>query len=166
MVEGNKQGLEISPAFFISSTPIHTLMVKEFREFILRGNILDLAVAVIIGGAFGKIISSFVKDILMPPIGLLMGGVNFTDLKITLQEAVMNGTETVSSAVTINYGVFVQQIIDFLIVAFAIFMVIKAYNASQRKEEEKPADPPAPPEPSAEEKLLGEIRDLLKSQNS
>lgn len=129
-------------------------MIKEFREFIMKGNILDLAVAVIIGGAFGKIVTSFVNDIIMPPIGLLLGGVNFTDLKMVLKAA-----EGEAEAVTLNYGAFVQNIVDFLIVAFVIFMVIKAYNNMQKKEEEAPA---APPEPSNEEKLLGEIRDLLK----
>ena len=132
-------------------------MIKEFREFIMKGNILDLAVAVIIGGAFGKIVTSFVNDIIMPPIGLLLGGVNFTDLKMVLKEA-----EGEVEAVTLNYGAFVQNIVDFLIVAFVIFLVIKAYNNSIRKEEEAPA---APPEPSAEEKLLTEIRDVLKSQS-
>ncbi|MEM6765711.1 MAG: large-conductance mechanosensitive channel protein MscL [Bacteroidota bacterium] len=132
-------------------------MIKEFREFIMKGNILDLAVAVIIGGAFGKIVTSFVNDIIMPPIGLLLGGVNFTDLKMVLKEA-----EGEVEAVTLNYGAFVQNIVDFLIVAFVIFLVIKAYNNSKRKEEEAPA---APPEPSAEEKLLTEIRDVLKSQS-
>ena len=129
-------------------------MIKEFREFIMKGNILDLAVAVIIGGAFGKIVTSFVNDIIMPPIGLLLGGVNFTDLKMVLKAA-----EGEAEAVTLNYGAFVQNIVDFLIVALVIFMVIKAYNNMQKKEEEAPA---APPEPSNEEKLLGEIRDLLK----
>ena len=129
-------------------------MIKEFREFIMKGNILDLAVAVIIGGAFGKIVTSFVNDIIMPHIGLLLGGVNFTDLKMVLKAA-----EGEAEAVTLNYGAFVQNIVDFLIVAFVIFMVIKAYNNMQKKEEEAPA---APPEPSNEEKLLGEIRDLLK----
>ncbi len=134
-------------------------MMKEFKSFIMRGNILDLAVAVIIGAAFGKIVSSFVKDILMPPIGMLMGDVNFTDIVITLKEAVGE-----TAAVTMNLGIFIQNIVDFVIVAFAIFMVIKAYNRTQKKEEEAPAAPAAPPEPSNEEKLLSEIRDLLKNQ--
>ena len=129
-------------------------MIKEFKEFIMRGNVLDLAVAVIIGGAFGKIVTSLVNDVIMPPIGMALGGVNFTDLKITLQEAVGD-----AEAVTMNVGVFIQTIIDFLLVAAAIFLVIKAYNSTQKKEEEAPA---APPEPSNEEKLLTEIRDLLK----
>ena len=128
-------------------------MIKEFKAFIMKGNILDLAVAVIIGGAFGKIVSSFVNDILMPPIGMALGGVNFTELVVTLQEATAD-----AEAVTMNVGIFVQAIIDFLIVAFVIFLVIRSYNNMQKKEEEAPA---APPEPSNEEKLLAEIRDLL-----
>lgn len=141
-------------------------MLKEFRSFIMRGNVLDLAVAVIIGGAFGKIITSFVNDVLMPPIGLLLGGTDFSELKLTLKDAVLEGGEEVAAAVTINYGTFIQTIVDFLIVAFAIFMVIKGYNKAQemRKKEEAAAPPPPPPAPSAEEKLLAEIRDLLKQQ--
>ena len=129
-------------------------MMKEFKSFVMRGNILDLAVAVIIGAAFGKIISSFVKDILMPPIGMLLGDVNFEDIVWTLREA-----QGEVAAVTMNLGIFIQNIVDFIIVAFAIFMVIKAYNKSKKKEEEAPAAPPAP---SNEEVLLAEIRDLLK----
>lgn len=129
-------------------------MLKEFKEFIMKGNILDLAVAVIIGAAFKTIVTSFVNDILMPPIGMALGGVDFTDLKFILI-ASSEGTD----AVSINYGVFIQTIIDFLIIAFVIFMVIKGYNAMQKKKEEAPAEPPAP---SNEELLLGEIRDLLK----
>ncbi|MDP5171854.1 MAG: large-conductance mechanosensitive channel protein MscL [Bacteroidia bacterium] len=132
-------------------------MLKEFKSFVMKGNILDLAVAVIIGGAFGKIVSSFVNDILMPPIGMALGGVNFTDLVVTLKEAVMDAAgEVTAPAVTMNVGIFVQAIIDFLIVAFVIFMVVKAYNNTQKKEEEAPAAP------SNEEVLLAEIRDLLK----
>jgi large conductance mechanosensitive channel len=129
-------------------------MLKEFRAFVMKGNILDLAVAVIIGAAFGKIVSSFVKDILMPPIGMLLGGVNFTQIVVTLKEAVGE-----TPAVTMNVGIFAQAIVDFLIVAFVIFLVIKAYNQTQKKEEAAPAAPPAP---SHEELLLAEIRDLLK----
>lgn len=125
----------------------------------MKGNILDLAVAVIIGGAFSKIVSSFVKDIIMPPIGMALGGVNFEDLVVTLKEAVMEGEAVVSEAVTMNVGTFVQTIVDFVIVALVIFMVIKAYNKSQKAKEEAPKAPPAP---SNEEVLLGEIRDLLK----
>ena len=135
--------------------------VKEFKEFAMKGNVIDLAVAVIIGGAFGKIVSSFVADIVMPLIGLLLGGVNFADLKWVIKEAVMeNGVEKVAAA-TLNYGNFIQVTIDFLIIALAIFMAIKAMNSMKKKEE--PA-PEAPAAQSAEETLLGEIRDLLKTK--
>ena len=135
--------------------------VKEFKDFAMKGNVIDLAVAVIIGGAFGKIVSSFVADIVMPLIGLLLGGVNFTDLKWVIKDAVMeNGVEKVAAA-TLNYGNFIQVTIDFLIIALAIFMAIKAMNSMKKKEE--PA-PEAPAAPSAEETLLGEIRDLLKTK--
>ena len=135
--------------------------MKEFKEFAMKGNVIDLAVAVIIGGAFGKIVSSFVADIVMPLIGLLLGGVNFADLKWVIKEAVMeNGVEKVAAA-TLNYGNFIQVTIDFLIIALAIFMAIKAMNSMKKKEE--PA-PEAPAAPSAEETLLGEIRDLLKTK--
>lgn len=142
-------------------------MIKDFKAFIMRGNVVDLAVAVIIGGAFGKIVTSFVNDILMPPIGLLLGGMDFKDLVLILKpgrEAVMQGEAIVQeavAAVTWNYGMFLQNVIDFLIIAFAIFMMIKAMSRMQKKEE-APAAPPPPPEPSTEEKLLTEIRDLLK----
>ena len=119
----------------------------------MKGNVVDLAVAVVIGGAFGKIVTSFVNDIIMPPIGVLMGGVNFADLKITLKEAVGE-----VPAVTMNYGAWINNLIDFVIVALVIFMVIKALNSLKKKEAEAPAPPPAP---SKEETLLGEIRDLL-----
>lgn len=125
----------------------------------MRGNVIDLAVAVVIGGAFGKIVSSLVADVIMPPLGLLLGGVDFADLQIVLKEAVVVDGEVSAEAVALRYGVFVQTILDFLIIAFAIFMVIKAYNSTKKQEEEAPA---APPEPSNEEKLLTEIRDLLK----
>ncbi len=134
-------------------------MIKEFKEFVMRGNVIDLAVAVVIGGAFGKIVSSLVADVIMPPLGLLLGGVDFADLQIVLKEAVVVDGEVSAEAVALRYGVFVQTILDFLIIAFAIFMVIKAYNSTKKQEEEAPA---APPEPSNEEKLLTEIRDLLK----
>ena len=129
-------------------------MMTEFKEFAMRGNVVDMAVGIIIGAAFGKIVSSFVSDVIMPPIGVLIGGVDFTDLAVTIQEA-SEGVE----AVTIKYGQFIQTVFDFVIVAFAIFIAIKAMNSLKKKEEEAPA---APPEPSAEEKLLTEIRDLLK----
>lgn len=131
-------------------------IIDEFKKFIMRGNVVDLAVGIIVGGAFGKIVSSFVSDILMPPIGLLLGGVNFQDLKIILKAA--SGT---SPAVTLNYGTFLQTAVDFLIIASAIFAMIKAMNAMQKKEEAKPA---ALKEVPAQEKLLTEIRDLLKNK--
>ena len=137
--------------------------LNEFKEFAMRGNGLDMAVGVIIGGAFGKIVSSVVDDVIMPPIGWLIGGVNFADLKLTLPTVQVAGEEFKTA--TINYGSFLQTCFDFLIVAFCIFMLIKAVNKLAKKKEE-PKEPEAPkaPEPSAEEKLLMEIRDLLKSQ--
>jgi len=132
-------------------------MVDEFKAFAMKGNVADMAVGIIIGAAFGKIVASIVGDIIMPPLGLLIGGVNFTDLKVILKAA----TEA-NPAVTWNYGNFLQVTFDFLIVAFAVFMVIKAMNAAKKKEEAKPEAPAAPPPPSKEEILLTEIRDLLK----
>ena len=130
-------------------------LVDEFKAFAMKGNVVDLAVGIIIGAAFGKIVSSAVSDIVMPPLGLLIGGVTFTDLKV-----VMKAATDVAPAVTWNYGSFLQACFDFLIVAFAVFMMIKAMNAAKRKQEQAP--PPAPPAPSKEELLLTEIRDLLK----
>ncbi len=130
--------------------------LKEFREFAMRGNVVDMAVGVIIGGAFGKIVSSLVADIAMPIIGLLVGGVDFKDLKIILRGPVGD-----IPAVTLNYGMFIQTVFDFVIIAFAIFIAIKAMNKLKR---EKPAEEPKSAEPSAEEKLLTEIRDLLKNK--
>lgn len=137
-------------------------MLKEFKEFAMKGNVMDMAIGIIIGGAFGKIVASFVADVLMPPLGLIIGGVNFTDLKFVLTEAVLDadGVET-AAAVSINYGNFIQVTIDFIIIAFAIFMMVKAMNSAKKKEEAAPA-PAAPPAPSKEEVLLTEIRDLLK----
>lgn len=137
-------------------------MVKEFKEFAMRGNVMDMAVGIIIGGAFGKIISSFVADVLMPPIGVLLGGTDFTGLKISLKDKVMEADKVITEAVTINYGNFIQVTIDFLIIAFAIFMMIKMMNSMNKKAAPAPAAPAPPPEPSNEEKLLTEIRDLLK----
>ena len=137
--------------------------LNEFKEFAMRGNVLDMAVGVIIGGAFGKIVSSVVDDVIMPPIGWLIGGVNFADLKFTLPTVNVGGEEL--KAATINYGNFLQTCFDFLIVAFCIFMLIKVVNKiSKKKEEEKTAEAPKAPVPSNEEKLLMEIRDLLKNQ--
>ena len=137
-------------------------ILQEFKQFAMRGNVVDMAVGIIIGGAFGKIVSSLVSDIIMPGVGLLVGGVNFTDLKITLKDAVMNGEEVVSPAVSINYGNFLQVTFDFIIIAFAVFMLVKGVNALSKKKEEKPAAPATPPAPPADIQLLTEIRDLLK----
>jgi large conductance mechanosensitive channel len=131
-------------------------MLKEFKEFAMRGNVLDMAVGIVIGGAFGKIVSSLVNDVLMPPLGLIVGGMDFSKLAITLKQAAGD-----AAAVQLKYGMFVQQIVDFLIVAFAIFMVVKAMNALKRKQKEAPAAPAAPPR---QEILLEEIRDLLKKR--
>lgn len=131
-------------------------MMQEFKSFAMRGNVVDMAVGIVIGGAFGKIVSSFVADVLMPPIGMLVGNVDFSDLAVTLQAA-GEGAE----AVTLRYGVFIQTVIDFVIIAFAIFMVVKAMNSVMKKEEEAP---PAPPKPSKEEELLTEIRDALRAK--
>ena len=131
-------------------------MMQEFKEFAVKGNVVDMAVGIIIGGAFGKIVSSFVADVIMPPIGVLLGGVDFTSLAITLKEAAGD-----VPAVVLSYGNFIQTMVDFTIIAFAIFMAIKFMNSLKKQEEEAPAAPPAP---SKEEVLLTEIRDLLKQQ--
>lgn len=142
-------------------------MLKEFKSFAMKGNVLDLAIAVIIGGAFGKIVTSFVNDVIMPPIGLLLGNRDFSSLQVVLKhakEAVMEGDSVITPAaaeVSIRYGAFINTVLDFLIVAFVIFMVIKAFNKLKKKEEEKPAAPPAP---TKEETLLTEIRDILKGK--
>ena len=137
-------------------------LIKEFKEFAMRGNVLDMAVGIVIGGAFGKIVSSFVEDILMPPIGVLLGGVNFSDLKIVFTQAVMDGENVVTPEVALRYGNFIQVIFDFLIIAFAIFMLLKAVNKFNKKKEDAPAAPEAPP---ADVQLLTEIRDLLQKKN-
>ena len=137
--------------------------LNEFKQFAMRGNVLDMAVGVIIGGAFGKIVSSVVDDIIMPPIGWLIGGVNFSDLKVTLPSVEVIGGEKLQAA-TINDGYFLQTTLNFLIVAFCVFMLIKVVNKITAKKEEKPAETPKAPEPTQEEKLLAEIRDLLKEQ--
>jgi large conductance mechanosensitive channel len=131
-------------------------MIQEFKKFAMRGNVVDMAVGIILGAAFGKIVASFVGDVIMPPLGLLIGGVDFTNLAITLKDAVGQ-----TAAVTLNYGKFIQNIFDFLIIAFAIFMAIKAMNTLKKKEEEVPEQAPAP---SKEEMLLTEIRDILKQK--
>lgn len=137
--------------------------INEFKEFAVKGNAVDMAVGVIIGGAFGKIVSSIVDDIIMPPIGWLIGGVNFTDLKITLPSEEIAGQMLPSA--TINYGNFIQTTFDFIIIAFCVFMLVKGINRLARKEKNAKESKPAPaPTPSNEEKLLTEIRDLLKKQ--
>lgn len=132
-------------------------MMKEFKEFAVKGNVVDMAVGIIIGVAFGKIVSSFVADVVMPPLGMLVGGIDFSNLAVTLRAA----TEGVE-AVTLRYGMFIQAVFDFVIVAFAVFLVVKALNSRRKKEAETPAAPPAP---SAQEQLLMEIRDLLKQKS-
>jgi large conductance mechanosensitive channel len=129
-------------------------LVDEFKAFAMKGNVVDMAVGIIIGAAFGKIIASMVSDVLMPPLGLLIGGVTFTDLKFVMKAAVGD-----NPAVTLNYGNFLQVVFDFLIVALVVFMMIKAMNATRKKQV---PPPPTPPAPSKEEILLTEIRDLLK----
>jgi large conductance mechanosensitive channel len=131
-------------------------MAKEFKEFAMKGNMLDMAIGIVIGAAFGKIVSSVVADVLMPPLGLLLGGVNFAALKLTLKEAVGD-----TAAVTLNYGAFLQTVVDFVIVAFAIFLMIRGINSMRKKQEEAPAAPAPPPN---QEILLAEIRDLLKNR--
>ncbi len=140
-------------------------MVSEFKEFAMRGNVVDMAVGIIIGGAFGTIVKSLVEDVIMPPIGLLLGGVDFSDFFITLKEGAAAGPYATiaaakeAGAVTLSYGMFINAVISFLIVAFAVFMLIKGLNSMKRKEEEKPA---APAEPAEDVLLLREIRDSLK----
>jgi len=131
-------------------------IMKEFKEFAVKGNVMDMAVGIIIGAAFGKIVSSFVADVIMPPIGVLVGGIDFSKLAFTIQEATGD-----IPAVVISYGKFIQTAVDFTIIAFTIFMIIKGINSLKRKEEEAPAEPP---KPSAQETLLTEIRDLLKER--
>lgn len=134
---------------------------SELKEFLMRGSVVDMAVGIVIGGAFGKIVTSFVNDILMPPIAMLVGDSKFAELKMVLKEAVLQGEEILAPAITWNYGAFIQAVIDFLIIGISIFFVIKAMNSMKRKKEEAPA-PEVPPAPTKEEILLTEIRDLLK----
>lgn len=140
--------------------------LKEFKEFAMRGNVIDMAVGVVIGAAFGKIISSLVDDIIMPLVGVATGGMNFTDYKWVIQQAVIDGTtqEVLKPEVTMNWGSWIQTIVDFLIVAFCIFIAIKAINQLKRTKPEEPA-PEAPAEPTKEEVLLTEIRDILKEKS-
>ena len=147
--------------------------LQDFKAFAMKGNVVDMAVGVIIGGAFGKIVTSIVNDLIMPAVGMLVGGVNFTDLKLTMKDAVPEvvneAGEVIQAAVpavTLNYGNFLQQTFDFLIIAFSIFLFVSLLKkmSEKKKKEEAPATPPAPPAPSKEEVLLTEIRDLLKEQ--
>jgi len=144
-------------------------MLKEFKEFAVKGNVLDMAVGIILGAAFGTIVQSLVNDVLMPPIGLLLGGADFTDLFVLLQAGSPAGpyaslaAAQEAGAVTVNLGLFVNAVISFLIVGFSVFMVVRSFNRLKRKEE-APEAPAAPPEPTAEEKLLAEIRDLLQAR--
>ena len=134
--------------------------IKEFKEFAAKGNVMDLAVGIIIGSAFGKIVSSLVADIIMPPIGLIVGGIKFTELKLWLKDAVVDSSgKVIQEAITLNVGNFIQTVFDFLIIASAIFLIVKVMNKLNRA---KPKEPPAPLVPSAEVQLLSEIRDLLK----
>lgn len=135
-------------------------ILKEFREFAIKGNVVDLAVGVIIGSAFGKIVSSLVSDVVMPPIGFLLGGVNFTDLKLVIKQASVNTAGKVTDAVTLNYGNFIQTVLDFAIIAFTIFLIIQIVNKLKRHEEKKKTEAKV----TKDQELLTEIRDLLKKQ--
>lgn len=146
----------------IKNRKIRMGLIKEFKEFAVKGNVVDMAVGIIIGGAFGKIVSSLVNDVIMPPIGKLLGGVNFTDLKVVISQAVMEGEQVLAEEVAIRYGAFIQTVVDFLIIAFVIFLMIKGMNSLRKKEEAAPAEPAAPP---ADILLLTEIRDLLRKEN-
>lgn len=137
--------------------------IKEFKEFAVKGNVFDMAVGIIIGGAFGKIVASFVNDVLMPPIGVILGEVDFKDLKYVMKEAVQDGDKVIKEAVTLNYGMFIQNCIDFIIIAFSVFMLIKGLNAINRKKREEPTVPVAPAEDPADIKILKEIRDELRN---
>ena len=138
-------------------------IVKEFKSFLMKGDIVNLATAVIVGGAFGKIVASFTNDVIMPPIGLLLGKVDFKDLKLIIQEAIpaSDGVEAIQE-VAINYGMFLQTVFDFVIIGFCIFIVLKAYERAKKKEEVAPA--PESPKGPTQEELLTEIRDLLKNK--
>jgi large conductance mechanosensitive channel len=138
-------------------------ILKEFKEFAVKGNMIDLAVGIIIGAAFGKIIASLVSDILMPPIGLLLGGLNFADMQYIMKEAVTDPvTGKVTTAVALKYGSFIQTLVDFTIIAFSVFMMLKGIISLKKEKAAEPAAPPAPPAPTKDQELLTEIRDLLK----
>lgn len=137
-------------------------MLQEFKAFAMRGNVVDMAVGIVIGGAFGKIVSSLVANVIMPPIGVITGGVDFKNLEIVLKEATVDAAGKPVPAVAIGYGVFINTVIDFVIIAFAIFMVVKLMSFARKKQAEPAAA--APPPPTKEEQLLGEIRDILKAR--
>lgn len=142
-------------------------MIKEFKEFAVKGNMVDLAVGIIIGGAFGKVVTSIVSDVLMPPLGYLIGGINFTDIKIHLKAPAIDLTGKAAQEVTINIGNFIQSLVDFTIIAFAVFLLVKGINTMQRKAlaQKNSQDPAAPPPvPTKDQELLTEIRDLLKKK--
>ncbi len=139
-------------------------VIKEFKEFAVKGNVLDMAIGIIIGGAFGKIVTSMLNDILMPPLGLLIGGTDFTELKVTIKEKSIDAAGKAVSEVTLNYGSFIQTFIDFILVAIAVFMIIKIMNRIRSKMEAAPKPPAPPAGPTNEEVLLTEIRDLLKNK--
>ena len=137
-------------------------IIKEFKEFAVKGNVLDMAIGIIIGGAFGKIVTSILNDILMPPLGLLIGGTDFTDLKVTIKDKTIDDAGNAVAEVAVNYGNFVQTLIDFILVGIAVFIIIKIMNRIREKLENAPKPPAPPAEPTKEEILLTEIRDLLK----
>lgn len=139
-------------------------LLKEFKEFAMRGNVIDMAVGVVVGAAFGKIVSSLVNDIIMPLVGVVTGGVNFTDYKWVIQDAVTNGGEVIRPEVSMNWGSWVQTVVDFIIIAFCIFIALKAINKMKRKPAEPEVAPAPEPAPTKEEVLLTEIRDLLRQQ--
>jgi large conductance mechanosensitive channel len=139
-------------------------VIKEFKEFAVKGNVLDMAIGIIIGGAFGKIVTSMLNDILMPPLGLLIGGTDFTDLKVTIKGKTIDMIGNAVPEVTVNYGNFVQTLVDFTLVAIAVFMIIKVMNRIRAKIDAAPKPPAPPAEPTKEELLLTEIRDLLKNK--
>ncbi|MEI7492899.1 MAG: large-conductance mechanosensitive channel protein MscL [Bacteroidota bacterium] len=139
-------------------------MLKEFKDFAMKGNVIDLAVGIIIGAAFGKIVSSVVNDIIMPPIGLMVGGINFTDIRIIMKDAITDPAtgKVIKDAVTLKIGSFLQTLVDFTIVAFSVFLMVKGLNSLSKKKEAEAVPPPPPPQATKDQELLTEIRDLLK----
>jgi large conductance mechanosensitive channel len=140
-------------------------IAQEFKEFIMRGSVIDLAIGIVIGAAFGRIVNSFVNDILMPPIGMLIGGLKFSDFKVILRDAVYQNGKLITDGVTINYGLFIQIILEFLIIAFFVFLLVKGINRMRRRQVTEPV-PPIPVPPTRQEELLAEIRDLLGNRKT